>query len=177
MKKILLLSATIIATSVCFPAYAQDRNPDTSYISGGIGRYDAFRAAGIYDNIDFAATDFRIEYRSKDIGWIYGIKPWAGFEITSDSSKWAGIGVLYDWYTSENFILTPNVGVGLYDEGNSGLDLDGAMEFRLQLEGSYEFENNHRLGLSIGHISNAGTADRNPGTEIVNLYYHVPIRF
>ncbi len=35
--------------------------------------------------------------------------------------------------------------------------------------------NGSRLGLAFGHISNAGLDDDNPGTEILNLYYHIPV--
>ncbi len=175
MKKLscALAASAIIALTPTITS-AQETTQDSSYISLGLGMYDAFRAADIYDNVDFSAMDFRIEYRSKDIGLPFNLKPWAGLEFTSDSSKWLGGGLLYDWRATENIIITPNAGVGLYDEGSSKLDLDGTVEFRLQLEAAYEFKNKHRLGLAVGHISNADTADRNPGTEIVNLYYHIP---
>ena len=40
---------------------------------------------------------------------------------------------------------------------------------------AYEFENNNRLGLSFSHTSNAGLGDSNPGTEVLGLYWHVPL--
>ena len=53
--------------------------------------------------------------------------------------------------------------------------MDDSVEFLSQLELGYLFDNNHRIGIAGGHISNAGLGDRNPGTEILNVYYHIPV--
>lgn len=178
MRSASLLSCLLLCvllTPLSAQAQSAKQHNDTAYLSLGIGVYDALRASGAYSSRDFAAADFRIEYRSADIGLPLNLKPWAGFEITSDASKWGGFGLLYDWRVDNNIIITPNAGVGLYDDGASELDLQGAVEFRLQLEAAYELRNKHRIGLALGHISNAGTGDDNPGTETINIYYHIPI--
>lgn len=171
-RKHLLLTLLALLLSSQNHAYAQDEN---AYLSLGAGLYDAFRTVGIYDGGNFSEADFRVEYRSNDIGLLLHLKPWLGLEFTSRSSQWFGGGLLYDWRMSDNIIITPNTGVGWYNPGASNLDLDGRLEFRLQIEAAYEFENKHRLGVAISHISNASTADNNPGTEIANIYYHIPV--
>lgn len=153
---ILALAAVIPA-----PALAQE-----NLLSGGIGWYD------ILD--DEGAADFRLEYRSGDkIFWEF--QPWGGFEVTSDASIWAGGGILLDFALGENYYVSPSFGVGLYDEGDSDLDLDFPIEFRSQIEAGYKMDSGHRIGVAFGHISNASLGDDNPGTEILNVYYHVPI--
>jgi len=71
-------------------------------------------------------------------------------------------------------VLTPSFGVGAYDEGD-GKDLGDTIEFRSQVELAYRFDNRSRVGVAFSHISNAGIGDRNPGTEILNVYYAYPL--
>ncbi|MCD8570110.1 MAG: acyloxyacyl hydrolase [Alphaproteobacteria bacterium] len=156
----LLALATVIST----PALAQD---STAYYSAGVGYYDVISP-------DDSAADFRLEYRSDYDFLADDLHPWVGLEFTSDASVWAGFGFLYDWNIAPDFYLTPSVGAGYYAKGSSDKDLDYALEFRSQLEGAYQFEDKSRLGLAFGHISNASLGDKNPGVEILNLYYHVP---
>lgn len=144
----------------------QDPNDKQSYISGGIGYYDVLDNDG--------AADFRLEYRP-DSELIWKFKPWVGTEITSEGSTWTGGGIVFDAMVDDNIYIAPSFGAGLYTQGGSDKDLGSAIEFRSQLEGGYQFDNGHRVGAAFGHISNASIGDDNPGTEILNVYYHVPV--
>jgi len=169
---------TIILCFFCNPA-----------LSAG---YDVF-GLGIYD-VKFdgsntqSATDFRYERRFDnsilDIGPesdnFFYLKPFLGIETTSDSAFYIISGIyLEDNIGSllrgenSNYLLTPSFGIGYYDEGD-GKKLGNNIEFRSTLEISYQLENKNRLGFSIGHISNANIADKNPGVEIISLTYQVP---
>lgn len=145
------------------PAQAQEEaEPDL--LALGIGIFD------VYHNDDTAA-DFRAEYRAGRGLWF--IKPWAGLEVTSDGAVYGLGGLLADIPLGDSFRLTPSAGAGLYHDGN-GKDLGHVVEFRTQIELSYRFQNDQRLGLAFGHISNASLGNSNPGTEIVTLYYMIP---
>lgn len=157
------LSLTLLALLATTPAFAAE----DAYYSVGVGYYDVISP-------DDSAADLRLEYRSNYDLLGTGINPWIGLEVTSDASVWGGFGFLYDWQIAESFYITPSLGAGLYTEGSSDKDLDHVIEFRSQLEGGYQFEDKSRLGLAFGHISNASLGDKNPGVEILNLYYHVP---
>lgn len=155
---LLALSTALLALAPAFSAKAEDK------LSLGVGYYD------INDNE--GAADFRLEYRWDDpLVWV--VKPWVGTEATSDGSVLALGGVLLDMTLDDSWVLTPSFGVGLFGRGN-GKDLGNTIEFRSQLELGYTLENQSRIGLAGGHISNAGLGDSNPGTEIVGLYYHMP---
>lgn len=171
MRKVIYAAAFILA---CFtaPAMAQDTmigegDTNQSYLSLGAGVWDATQT-------DDTAADLRVEYRHGE-SLIWEIKPWAGLEVTTDGSVWAGGGILADFNITPNIYVIPSFGAGLYAQGSSDKDLGSAIEFRSQLEGGYQFMNGHRLGVSFGHISNADIGSDNPGAEILNLYYHVPI--
>lgn len=141
----------------------------------GENGYSINFAIGYYDVFDKQdGIDFRVEYRPDSVVFIDNLKPWAGVEVTSEGSIWAGGGLLYDWNFTPSWYLTPSFGVGLYTNGGSDKDLDHPIEFRSQLEVSYEFENTNRLGVSLSHMSNAGLSNDNPGTEVVSLNYSIP---
>ena len=69
--------------------------------------------------------------------------------------------------------LTPSFGLGYYDDGD-GKKLGNKLEFRTTLEISYQLINNDRIGISLGHISNANIGNKNPGVEIISLSYQKP---
>ncbi|WP_218940184.1 acyloxyacyl hydrolase [Denitrobaculum tricleocarpae] len=163
-------TALSISFTTEFASKAYAGEDDSALISFGVGYFDALRAVKDDDADD--AADFRLEYRHDEKLWIF--KPWAGVEVTSEGGIWGGAGILVDIYFGKNVVLTPNFGVGAFEEG-SGLDLDSVIEFRSQIELAYRFEDRSRLGFAISHISNAGIGDENPGTEIATIYYHLPL--
>jgi hypothetical protein len=168
MKRLALLVALVCAVLVTAGerAAAQVALNDTpAVLSGGVGWYD-------FKLQDDEAVDFRLEYRhGDDFLWL---KPWGGLEVTSDGGVWGGVGVLVDITFFDSVVLTGSFAPGLYEEGK-GKDLGHTIEFRSQVELGYQFENQSRLSLAISHISNAHLSDDNPGTEVLNLYYHLPL--
>jgi lipid A 3-O-deacylase len=144
------------------------RADDVSRLSLSVGAYDSFGG-------DNAATDFRIEYRPGE-SIVWQLKPWIGGEVTSDGGVYGAGGFLYDYSLGNNWLLTPALGLGLYGDGN-GKDLGSAIEFKEQIEIGYQFQNASRLTGSVSHLSNWGIGDRNPGTDVFGVYYHVPMEW
>lgn len=137
---------------------------DPAFVTLGLGGYDVFQK-------DEQAVDFRVEYRHNEKLWIF--KPWAGIEATSDGAVYGAAGVLVDLFFGRRVVLTPSFGAGAYHDGG-GKELGFPLEFRSQVELAYRFNDRSRLGVAIGHISNASLGSDNPGTEIVTLYYSIP---
>lgn len=165
VKRILVaVMALALAGALDSGAVRADDEPD--FLSIGAGWYD------FNDNMD--AVDGRLEYRSnlKVLGLV---KPWAGFEFTSDGAIYGVAGILMDIHFGRRIVLTPSFGVGLYGDGD-GKDLGHAVEFRSQLELGYRFDDWSRIALAVSHISNASLGENNPGTEIATVYYHLPVR-
>lgn len=131
----------------------------------GVGRF------AIFD--DDGAADLRAEYRWADPAF-WQIKPFAGVEGTTDGSVYGLGGVLLDWGISPHVYITPSFGAGLYINGG-GKDMGYPVEFRSQIETSYEFESRHRVGAALSHISNAHLDSRNPGAESLEVYWHIPV--
>lgn len=162
VRQLWILSVIAIATVMMAPS-ASAQEP--SFLSVGLGWYDI--------NDDKDAIDLRVEFRSK-AKFLGFVKPWVGIEITSDAAAYGVAGVLSDIYFGRRFVLTPSFGVGVYADGD-GKDLGSAIEFRSQLELGYRFDNRSRLALAFSHISNAHLTNQNPGSEILTVYYHVPL--
>ena len=150
----------------------------------GIGIYDV-KFDGTSSNY---ATDIRFERRFDnalvDIGPeednFFYLKPFAGIEVTTDYALYVLGGIylednlgklLADNPNKWNF--TPSFGLGYYDDGD-GKKLGNKLEFRTTLEISYQLKNDDRIGISLGHISNANIGDKNPGVEIISLSYQKP---
>jgi len=154
--------------------------------------YDVF-GIGIFDvkfdgSEDNQSTDFRFERRFDntifDIGPesdnFFFLKPFIGLEYTSDSASYFLTGI----YLEDNLgqlidgeenkiIFSPSFGLGFYDNG-SGKDLGNDLQFRTTFELIYKLKNKNRIGLSLGHISNANLGSKNPGVEIISLSYQIP---
>ncbi len=167
--KINFLTVTILSTlPLTSSGYAQDaKTTTTDLLALSVGYYD------VLDDQD--GSDFRIEYRSKKTLLTDNLRPWAGLELTSQGSTWGGGGLLYDWKLAEKWHITPSIGAGLYTKGGSDIDLDAPIQFRTQLEISYEFKEKSRLGINLSHMSNAHLGNSNPGTEVISLLWATPI--
>jgi hypothetical protein len=59
---------------------------------------------------------------------------------------------------------------GYYNDG-AGRDLGYDVEFYSQLRLEYRLSADAGIGLGVGHISNAGIGDKNPGAETAYLSY------
>jgi hypothetical protein len=160
----------LAALGASAPAAAQEKQPDL--ISFGVGMFDVQK-----NEPRDKAADFRVEYRFGTslfpaIEDYVAIRPFVGGEATSDGGLYGLGGLMFDIPLGP-LTLTPNFGVGLHHDGG-GKELGSVIEFRSSAELSYRFENQSRLGVSFGHISNAGITTLNPGAEIFTVYYHLP---
>ena len=99
-------------------------------------------------------------YRESSLGTL---QPVTGVFITSDNAAY-----LYSGFQipkkNGSFTFTPSFTPGLYDEGD-GKDLGHVIEFKTEIQISYEISNQSEIGLSYNHISNASLGDKNPGAN------------
>lgn len=160
------LAAMTIA-GLAAPAVADD----PAFLSIGAGSYDWNRKKD-------EGVEVRVEYRH-DQKILGPLKPFVAAAVSKNSSTqtFLGVGVLMDIYFGKRLVLTPSFAPHFYNGGNKKLDLDYALEFRSQLELAYRFDDRSRIGLAVGHYSNASLGKTNPGTESAMLYYSHPVDF
>lgn len=123
-----------------------------------------------------SAVALSVEYRAGPRLEAFFMRPVAGVTITTDTSFYAWLGLAADLFFMNQLVFTPQFGVGGYSKGD-GQDLGGVFELRTGAILAWRFESYARVGIGFHHISNAGTGDRNPGTESLGLFYSHPLNF
>ena len=99
-------------------------------------------------------------YRDSFLGTI---SPVSGFLITGDSATYLYTGIQAE-YNIGKMNLTPSFTPGLYGQGD-GKDLGHIVEFKSELQLSFDLLKDSQLGFSYNHISNASLGDKNPGAN------------
>jgi hypothetical protein len=120
---------------------------------------------------DFQPTGVAVEYQGRPL-W-----PWAtasfglGLRISADDgeSLWMGGGLYAEVPLGPRWVTEATLMPGYYDPGSSDFDLGSDLEFQSSLGLGYRINEKARLSLAITHLSNAGTADRNPGRNALAL--------
>jgi len=100
----------------------------------------------------------------------HGIHPYAQVGYESGGSAIGAAGILYNFLLPGKFKdlrLTLGTGPGLYHHAGSATNLGNTIEFYSWAELSMPIWA-HRVGVSIGHISNAHIGHHNPGLDGVN---------
>jgi len=91
------------------------------------------------------------------------ISPITGGFITENSAVYIYTG--FEWNVDMGALtFTPSFAPGLYHEGD-GKDLGHVLEFKSEIQFSYEISKDTNIGLSYNHISNASLGDKNPGAN------------
>ena len=130
-------------------------------------------SAGSYDIAKTRSIEAGVEYRLRSRAW--GLVPALGGALNDDGAFWVYGGLRRPFRVGRGWRLTPGLAVSLYEEGSSGKDLGGLLEFRSSLELSYRFAGGSSLGLAFYHLSNASLYDDNPGSNSVTLSWALPI--
>ena len=91
------------------------------------------------------------------------LSPVTGFLVTGDTATYLYTGVQAE-YNLGKINLTPSFTPGLYGEGD-GKDLGHLVEFKSEVQLSFDLFKNSELGFSYNHISNASLGEKNPGAN------------
>lgn len=130
-------------------------------------------SAGAYDIAKTRSIEAGVEYRFRSRAW--GLVPAAGAAFTEDGAVWAYGGLRRPFRVAPGWRLTPGFAISLYEEGSTGKDLGGLVEFRSSLEVSRRFAGGSSLGLAVYHLSNSSIYDDNPGSNSVILSWAFPV--
>ncbi|MFQ5349099.1 MAG: acyloxyacyl hydrolase [Thermoanaerobaculia bacterium] len=130
-------------------------------------------SVGAYDIAKTKSFEAGLEYRLPSRAW--QLVPAFGLAVTGDGAFWGYAGLRRPFRIRPGWRLTPGFAVSLYEEGSSGKDLGGPIEFRSSLELSRRFPRGSSLGLAVYHLSNSGFYDDNPGSNSVILSWAFPI--
>ena len=99
-------------------------------------------------------------YRETFLGTV---SPITGGFITENKALYAYSGIEWNFDLGPiNF--TPSFAPGLYGQGD-GKDLGHIVEFKSEVQASFNFSETSQLGMSYNHVSNASLGDKNPGAN------------
>ena len=94
---------------------------------------------------------------------IGNISPITGAFITENSAAYFYTG--FEWNVDMgDLTFTPSFAPGLYYKGD-GKDLGHVLEFKSEIQFSYELTEGSSLAVSYNHVSNASLGDKNPGAN------------
>ena len=92
------------------------------------------------------------------------VSPITGGFITENSAAYIYTGVEWNYEMGDKMTFTPSFAPGLYHEGD-GKDLGHILEFKSEVQLSFDIFKESELGLSYNHLSNASLGDKNPGAN------------
>ena len=99
-------------------------------------------------------------YRNSFLG---KLSPITGGFLTENSAVYLYSGVQSE-FDLGFMSITPSFAPGYYNSGN-GKDLGHALEFKTEVQVSFDLSKDSHLGMSYNHISNASLGTKNPGAN------------
>ena len=91
------------------------------------------------------------------------LSPITGGFLTENSAAYLYTGVQAE-YEIGFLTITPSFSPGYYHEG-SGKDLGSPLEFKSEVQMTFNLSDTTHIGMSYNHISNASLGDKNPGAN------------
>ena len=90
------------------------------------------------------------------------LQPVTGLMVTADNAAYIYTG--FQIYNEGPLKFTPSFTPGYYRQGD-GKDLGHPLEFKSEVQVSFDLSEGTNLGMSYNHVSNASLGDKNPGAN------------
>lgn len=177
MKR-LVVAAAIIVASLVIGAMSLEAQSQT----GSPWRLGAPQAvvasAGMFEPIVRDGESYEVgaelQFAPRRFGFlprfVPELMPIVGVMASAQGSLYSYGGLRFEVPLGRRFVLGACTGAGLLYRAASK-DLGGPLEFRSGLEVAYRLPDESRIGLTLYHLSNAGLAEPNPGSESLVLTY------
>ena len=124
--------------------------------------------SGMFDFSDTGKKSALIgfQHQNEDLNkdtFLGNLSPITGVFVTADTAAYIYTGVQAN-YKLGKINFTPSFAPGLYSKGD-GKDLGHVVEFKTELQISFNFLSDSQLGFSYNHLSNASLGNKNPGAN------------
>ena len=166
MRKIALTILTTLLTFcfINFGSIAEDNSNETelNIFTGMFDFSDDKQKAGLF------GIQHQNETLQRDT-FLGNLSPITGGFVTENSTVYVYSGVEWN-FDLGGINFTPSFSPGLYSKGD-GKDLGHILEFKSEVQASFNISENTSLGMSYNHISNVSLGDKNPGANsyVVNF--------
>ena len=158
------LKKIIICVLYCIFAFSS--HADEKIISNQNTEFSFYTGTFDFSDDGKKSTLIGIEHQNEDLNrdtFLGNLSPITGILITADNAGYIYTGVEAQ-YKIGLLNFNPSFTPGLYHEGD-GKDLGHVLEFKSELQFSFDLSNKSQLGFSYNHISNASIGDKNPGAN------------
>ena len=123
---------------------------------------------GMFDFSDHkqAAGLFGLQHQNEDLfrkSFLGKLSPVTGGFLTENTALYLYTGVQAE-YELGFLTITPSFAPGYYNKGG-GKDLGSLLEFKSEIQMSFDLSDSSHLGMSYNHISNASLGSKNPGAN------------
>jgi lipid A 3-O-deacylase len=129
-------------------------------------------AVGIKDSVQLSFISFEYTFNKR----FWALAPHIGLLVTTQTAIYGYAGLGLEFCPASRWMIIPRLSAGYYypfcDQS-----LGNSLEFFSSLEIAYRFKDRSRLGLILGHMSNARLGSENPGTEFLFLSYTIPLDY
>ena len=160
MKKIISIITVLLSLFYLSLSFAEEKkNNKNTQLNFYTGMFD-------YSDHGQKAMLFGFQHQNEDLKrkTFAGIlSPITGGFFTENSAVYVYSGVEWNFDLGK-LNLTPSFAPGLYGEGD-GKDLGHILEFKTEIQASFDISKNSSVGMSYNHISNASLGDKNPGAN------------
>lgn len=99
------------------------------------------------------------------------LQPLVGFIATQTQDSYLYFGVLTDLSLLDPLRIAFRFAGGLYHQGR-GIDLGYPLEFRSEVEVTWNLDDHNLFGLGLAHLSNGALSNKNPGLEALLISYY-----
>ena len=171
MKRGLILFVVIALSA---PMFAAENHTATSAVRS-LREIDGLFHTGMIGIADREAVDNFVSLEARGNHDWHRMRPWGGLTLVDSGAWFAGAGVVYDIPLTHRSRLTLGSGPFYYTNAEQDDDLGFRLEFYSFAELSWEWKRDVRLGVRVGHLSNAGLGRRNPGTETLSFVVSFPL--
>ena len=161
MKKVTILLTFIFSLAFIFPIYSNEEKNISN-------EHEFSFYTGMFDFSDDGqrATLIGVQHQNESLkrkSFLGTLSPITGFILTENNTQYFYTGIQAQ-YKIGKMNLIPSFTPGLYGKGD-GKDLGHVVEFKSEVQLSFDLFSKSELGFSYNHISNASLGKTNPGAN------------
>ena len=166
MRKFLLNIFFVLSSFFAFSfAFSEDKKLNETELNLFTGMFD-------FSDSKQAAGIIGIQHQNDDLfrqSFLGKLSPITGGFLTENNAFYLYTGAQTE-YNFGRLRITPSFAPGYYNSGD-GKDLGHALEFKSEIQMSFDLSSTTEFGMSYNHISNASLGDKNPGANsyVVNF--------
>ena len=146
-------------------AISEDKNLKETELNLFTGMFD-------FSDDNQSAGLFGLEHQNDELfrkSFLGKLSPITGGFLTEKNAFYLYTGAQAE-YDLGLITITPSFAPGYYNSGD-GKDLGSALEFKSEVQVSFNFSDSTQFGMSYNHISNASLGDKNPGANSYMLNF------